>query len=320
MKRILFLALLGLVACHRPHHPDVDSNAVISVNGETMGLSEFNQELSRETESTDASSPTPQQLEPVKRALVKTLVDRMLLLQDARERNVAVSADEVDRALLRIRSDYPTEGFDEALQQGHLSLAELKAKTAALLTEEKLFAQVVYPRVALTEEEIRAYYDAHPNEFAEPEEVHAAQIVVKELDEAKRIQQLLRHGQKFSDLARKYSLSADAKVGGDLGWFPRGVMPKAFDDACFALPVGRVSDVVTSEYGFHLFKVLEKRPAVQKDFSQVRAEIEKKLLAQKRAKAQTDYLQSLRDKAQIHINEAALAAATGRAAPPADKP
>ena len=311
MKRIWLCAVLLLAGCHRAHVAAEDPNTVISVNGETMSAEAFNRELSRETESTDAAPPTAEQLEPVKRALVQTLIERMLLLQDAREKGITVSPEEVDRSVLRIRSDYPTGQFDDALSQGHLSLSELKKKTEALLTIEKLFEQVVYSRVALTEEEIRQYYDAHADEFQEPEQVHAAQIVVKELDDAKRIQQLLRQGQKFPDLARKYSLSADAKVGGDLGWFPRGVMPKVFDDTCFKLGVGQTSDVVPSEYGFHLFKVLDKRPAVRKDFAQVRGEVEKKLLRAKRLQAQADYVQALRAKAQIHINEAALQAATG---------
>jgi peptidyl-prolyl cis-trans isomerase C len=311
MKRLWLVSLLVLAACHRTRAPAEDPNTVLSVNGETLSVDAFNQELSRETESTDQAPPTSEQLEPVKRALAQTLIERMLLVQDARERMVAVSPEEVDRSVLRIRADYPTDQFDDALSQGHLSLAELKKKTATLLTIEKLFEQVVYARVALTEEEIRQYYDAHTDEFQEPEQVHAAQIVVKELDEAKRIQQLLRQGQKLPDLARKYSLSADAKVGGDLGWFPRGVMPKVFDDTCFKLGVGQTSDVVASEYGFHLFKVLDKRAAVRKDFSQVRAEVEKKLIGAKRLQAQADYVQALRAKAQIHINEAALQAAMG---------
>ena len=64
-----------------------------------------------------------------------------------------------------------------------------------------------------------------------------------------------------ANLARKHSLSPDAKQGGDLGWFERGAMPPIFEQVCFALPEGKVSDVVASSYGFHLFKVIGRRPA-----------------------------------------------------------
>jgi peptidyl-prolyl cis-trans isomerase C/foldase protein PrsA len=177
-----------------------------------------------------------------------------------------------------------------------------------LLVTEKLFQEHVYARVAVTEGEIRSHYEAHRDEFREPEQVHAAQIVVKGLDDAKRVQQQLRSGKKFADMARKYSLSPDAKVGGDLGFFPRGVMPPQFDEVAFKLGVNQVSDVVTTDYGFHLFKVLEKRPPRAGDLPEARTRIQEKLLKEKREQAQLEYLQSLWRKAKIYINERALAA------------
>jgi peptidyl-prolyl cis-trans isomerase C/foldase protein PrsA len=304
----LALGLLVLAGCHRMKQHRDDPAVIATVNGERLTRAEFEHQLSREIESTDSAPPTAEQLAPIKKALLDTLVKRMLLLQVAREKNVTVPPAAVDRAVLRIRADYPTDGFDQALSQAHLSLAELKKDQEASLTVLALFEREVYPRVGVTEAEIHDEFDAHEADFSEPEQVHAAQIVVKELDEAKRVQQLLRQGHKFADLARKYSLSADAKVGGDLGFFPRGQMPPPFDEVCFKLGVGQVSDVVATEYGFHLFKVLAKRPARKQDFAQVRQEIERRLLDRKREKAQADYVQALEAKAQIHVNEAVLAA------------
>jgi peptidyl-prolyl cis-trans isomerase C len=217
-----------------------------------------------------------------------------------------VSPEEVDRRVMRVSSDYPAEGFSEALSQGQLTLAELKQKTLQLLSIEKLFEQHVYPRVAVTEEELRDYYEARKDELAEPEQVRASQIVVKGVDEARRIQAQLKEGKKFADLARKYSLSADAKVGGDLGFFRRGVMPEKFDEVAFSLGVGQTSDVVETEYGFHLFKVVERRPARKKELNEVRKQIETKLLEEKRSRAQADYLKALKDRAQIQVSEATL--------------
>jgi peptidyl-prolyl cis-trans isomerase C/foldase protein PrsA len=198
-------------------------------------------------------------------------------------------------------------------------MAELKARESARLIIEKLFANEVYTRVAVTEEELRGYYTAHEAEFSEPEQVRAAQIVVKGLDEARRLQVQLRAGKKFADLARRYSLSADAKVGGDLGFFPRGQMPPAFDEVVFRLPVGQVSDVVETEYGYHLFRVQERKPGRKLEFLEVRGQVEQRLLAQKRAEAQRAYEQELRAKAKIFVNEAALQAIRGRPVPPAAK-
>ena len=305
------LMLAFAVGCPARKKNDFATDVIAMVNGETLSRRDFGHELSRELEALGVDpAPTPEQVEPLKKALLQNVVERTLLLQAAKAANLAATPEEVDREVLRIGADFPSEGFNEALNEGQLSMAELKQKTAALLTIEKLFTENVYPRVGVTEEEIHTYFTEHTAEFLEPEEVRAAQIVVKGLDEAKRLQVQLRAGKKFADLARKYSLSADAKVGGDLGYFPRGVMPPEFDEVAFRLAPNQTSDVVTSAYGFHLFKILDKRPAHRRGFAQVRAEVEKRLVTTKRGQAQTDYVQALKDKAQVQINEPALQALT----------
>jgi peptidyl-prolyl cis-trans isomerase C len=307
------LALLGvlLAACPKEAKPKVEPDVVASVNGETLGRTDFEHELSREVQSPDGeSTPSPDELALYKRTVLDNLVERSLLLQAAKQAGITVSPEEIDRGVLRISSDYPAEGFDEALAESQVPLAELKQKTAALLTIEKLFDTEVYPRVALTEDEIRKYFDEHQAQFQEPEEVHAQQIVVKDLEDAKHVQQLLRQGKKFPDLARKYSLSADAKLGGDLGFFKRGVMPPAFDQVAFKLEVGQVSEIITTPYGYHLFKVLEKRSARKVELPEVRVEVERRLLAEKRGDAQRLFVKTLREKADVKINEQTLLAIT----------
>lgn len=317
---VLALAVVatGLAGCEQAKKLEPDVNVVATVNGEVLGRTEFEQELWRELASTDAAQRTPEEIEPFKRALLDTLVERMLLLQAARQAQITATDEEVDRGVLRMSGDYPTEDFNEVLARGQLSLAELRARVATRLTIEKLFTHHVYPRVAVTEEELRTYYAAHEADFHEPERVHAAQLVVKGLDEARKLQAQLRAGKKFSDLARLYSLSADAKLGGDLGYFPRGQMPPAFDEVVFRLGVGQVSDVVSTEYGYHLFKVLDRKPARKRDFAEVRGQVEAKLLERKRAEAQEAFTAELREKAKVVVNEATLQTIQGRPAPRAE--
>ncbi len=309
----LLLAAACLCGCPEQQKDKEDPNVVAMVNGEILSRSDFEHELARELKSIDPVEPhTPEQVDPFKRSLAQTLIDRMLLTQDARKNNVTVSPEEIDRGLLRISSDYPAEGFNEALTQGQLSMAEMKARTAVMLSIEKLFQEHVYPRVAVTEEEIRRHFEAHTAEFQEPEEVRAAQIVVKGLDDAKKLQAQLRAGKKFAELARKYSLSADAKVGGDLGFFARGVMPPRFDEVCFSLAVGAISDIVESEYGFHIFRVMERRPARKKELAEVRKVVEDRLLKERRSQAEAEYLKALKDKATVKVNEQTLQSITGK--------
>jgi peptidyl-prolyl cis-trans isomerase C/foldase protein PrsA len=304
---------LSVAGCREKKSSAFDEGVVALVNGEIISRADFEKELLRDLQGIEPAEPrSPEQIEPIRRAQLETLVERALLLQEANKLNVRATPEEIDRRVMRLSADYPAEGFDAALAQGRMSMAELKRDTAALLTIEKLFDEHVYPRVAVTEEEIRGFYEEHEAEFQQPEEVRAQQIVVRTLEEARKLQQLLRQGRKFSDLARKYSLSADARVGGDLGFFPRGVMPSAFDEVAFKLAVGQVSDVVTTDYGFHLFKVLERRPAQKRELAEVRGQVEQKLLKVKRVDAQRAFVAQLKQKAQISVNEAVLQSITGR--------
>jgi peptidyl-prolyl cis-trans isomerase C/foldase protein PrsA len=92
-------------------------------------------------------------------------------------------------------------------------------------------------------------------------------------------------------------------------------MPPAFDEVVFKLPVGQVSDVVSTEYGYHLFRVQERKPARKREFSEVRQLVEMKLLEKKRAEAQAAFEKELRDKAQVQVNEATLQAIRGKPVP-----
>ncbi|MCQ2070265.1 MAG: peptidyl-prolyl cis-trans isomerase [archaeon] len=88
--------------------------------------------------------------------------------------------------------------------------------------------------------------------------VHAAHILVKRQDDAKKIKEQVDAGQNFGELAKKFSTCPSKKKGGDLGWFERGQMVKPFEDACFNGKTGDVS-LVRTEFGWHVIKVLEQK-------------------------------------------------------------
>jgi peptidyl-prolyl cis-trans isomerase C len=315
VRRAAALAMaVALAGCPEQAGPTQDPNAILAVNGEVVPRADFELELSRELASSEGGPQrTPEQLEPYKQALVETLIERTLLLQAAARQGVTVTPEEVDRRILALSSEYPAESFEGALAQAQTTRTELEKKTRAQLTIEKLVREQVYARVAVTEETIRGHYEEHAADYAEEESVHAAQIVVKGLDEAKRLQGLLWNGKKFQDLARKYSLSPEARVGGDLGFFARGVMPGQFDQVVFGLAVGQVSDVIATDFGFHLFKVLEKKPARKKELPEVRDQIEESLLKELHSKEQDNFVKDLRSKAEVKVNAVALQSVTGRA-------
>lgn len=311
MRRLglaLLLCLAG-AACHtgkpQPPPPDV----VATVNGEPVSAGQLQKALVRGRRDNENLTPrTGEDESAFRKATLDDLIDERLLLQAARAASVAVAPERVERELLRLRADYPGKTFDQALAEGAQTNEELREQIKNQLTIEEYFARQVFARVAVTDTDVEAYYQAHKESFARPEEVHAEQILVDDADTAKRVQGDLKRGERFEELARRYSRSPDAKVGGDLGFFGRGVMPAVFDQVCFGLKANQVSEVVASPYGFHLFKVLERRAAATPALAEVRERVEAELRSQREAAAQAAKVEELRKKAKVEINQKVLAA------------
>ena len=223
---------------------------------------------------------------------------------EARRLGVFVSPAEVDAAMSSYRLDYPDDEavLHEMLEERGLSMQEWQAELRESLTLEALLDKAVYPKVTVSEDEVSQYYETHREEFNRPAQVRARQIVVADEVEGQRLLGLLRQGEDFASLAHQYSLSPEASEGGDLGFFSQGKMPPEFDAVVFDLPVGKISDLVKSEYGYHIVLVEEKRKADRLDRLEAGEEIRHQLLLKKRETAYHAWLQGLRSEAQITVD------------------
>jgi peptidyl-prolyl cis-trans isomerase C/foldase protein PrsA len=256
----------------------------------------------------DAGQPEASDPQKLARALLEPLIDRQILASHARAARIVVSEAEVQRATEVLAEDARAGGqkFSDQLAQDGQTLEALSDETRERLLAEKFVAselKVEKPSPA----DVRQYFEAHRAEFERPEEVRALQIVVASAEEAKNLLEQVRRGASFEEMARAHSLSPDGKKGGDLGFFAKGTMPLVFDDTCFSLRPGQISGVVPSRYGFHLFKLLEKRSARKRSFEESRPVVERRLLAERRLAAERALLSSLRAKAAVKVDDAALA-------------
>jgi len=146
---------------------------------------------------------------------------------------------------------------------------------------------------SVTDADLEKYYRRNRGAYEVQEQVHAAHILIKVPENAdqatreakrKQIDEVLakaKAGEDFAALAKRYSEDSSKNSGGDLGFFPRGRMVKPFEDAAFSLPVGEISDVVTSQFGYHIIKVLELREARVKELDEVLDEVTAGAKAQK---------------------------------------
>jgi peptidyl-prolyl cis-trans isomerase C len=308
----LALAASAALACSRggggssPATPP-PPKPVALVNGEPISVEALSRELRQAGAGGEGEGPTP----VVRQRVLDGLVARALLLQQARARSIAVGQDLVERAFLRVRHEYPGTHFDDLLAQERISQGELKARLREQLTLERLFHDEVFTRIQVGDADVERWFGEHPDDFAAPDQVRVQQVVVATRDEAAQVRDRLRRDpSRFAEVARANSIAPEGKNGGDLGWVGRGAgFPEVFD-ACFAMPLQTISDVTPSPYGFHVFRVVERRAAARRPLDQVRGEIRERLLRDRRAAAQEEYVASLRARASIQIDQPALAAVT----------
>jgi len=241
----------------------------------------------------------------LQRAFLTQMIDRELTLGEARRRGITVTPAELAAAVDEYRRDFPQGGLEAFLGERGLTLAEWQAELLESLTQQKLIDQVVGGRSRVSEQEIDRYYQQHREEFARPVQVRARQIVVAEPAAGEQLLAQLRRGGDFPTLAREHSLSPDAALGGDLGFFGREEMPPAFE-VVFTLPVGKPSALVKSEYGYHIFLVEEQRPAQRLSRQEAERQIRAQLEAERREGFYQEWLQGLRGQTAIAVDWAQL--------------
>lgn len=309
------LAALGLFAvagfgCKRKAPaPPPPPPAAAMVNGAPIPVSALQAEIDRVRRDEDKDAKVaPQDLPKLARALLDELIVRTIVLQRAKAAGFSVSEAEVQRATDALADDARKGGaaWNEQLARAGQNQEKLADEMREHLLAIKYVADQTSKERA-SAPEARAYYDAHKADFSDPESVHCLQIVTRTPDEAKSVLDQLRAGASFDKLARQVSTSPDGRNGGDLGWFPKGTMPKVFDDACFSLGTGKISGVVQSPYGYHVFKLIGRRPARVRAFNDVKTEVERRATAEKRAQAERELMKQLRGSAEVKVNESSFA-------------
>jgi parvulin-like peptidyl-prolyl isomerase len=305
--RASVLILLWVLSCSTTK-PEEDRRVVARVNDTPIYLASLQREMQRgRFDDDEGGLPTLATRQTQRRALLDNLIDRRLLFTEAEQQHVVVGIDEVETAYERTRTGWQADEIDALLQRKDITPAELKRELRDLLTIQKYLRDHLFARIAVTDKEISDYIEAHPEVQIQPEEVHALHIVVKTEEKAKDILSKVRRGLTFEDAAIQYSLSPEAKNRGDLGFFIRGSMPRVFDEVCFRLRPGEVSKVVASDYGYHLFKVVERRDEALKPVAQVRDTVEQMLRRDKQRQAHRDKVASLREAATVVIFNKELA-------------
>jgi peptidyl-prolyl cis-trans isomerase C len=290
-----------------PQLPDV----LARVNGEPVQKAEFDRVI-RNLELSNGPIP-PERRDEVLRNALDQLITYTLMTQEAKTQNVIVADAEIEARINQMRGPGSEADFKKALDARNMTLDQLRSDARVQLTIEKMMNAQVAGIAAATDTEARDFYAKNPDKFKQADTVRASHILLrvdpKTPDAARkqartRIESLLkraRSGEDFAALAKQHSQDGSARQGGDLGYFEREAMVPAFSQAAFSLKPGELSDIVTTDFGYHIIKVMDRKAAATVPYEQVSAQIVDFLSKQKKQQRASQFIDETRKRARIEV-------------------
>lgn len=275
---VVFLAGTVLAGCNR----GADGDVVATVNGEPITKDDLYREMYAQ-----AGQETLQQL-----------ITQTLILQEGKANGI-----EISEAAVKAR-------LDEVIESGFSSRDEfLEVLTAYNLKQEDIERQVRIQLVAekilddqieADEDEVRAYFEANREQFGQPERVKARHILLETREEAETVRAALVAGADFAEQAGENSKDIfTAGAGGNLGIINRGPTLQPWQQSLFELEEGALSDVLEGPTGFHVAEVLERHPAEDPSFVDVKDKVQRLLREQQMSMLYPTWVESLHAKADI---------------------
>ncbi|MEW6334017.1 MAG: peptidylprolyl isomerase [Thermodesulfobacteriota bacterium] len=294
--------LLLLLAACRVQEPPAPPPAAM-VNGEPIGAEEFLQRLEEHAALLNGKAVLkPEQKSSLKEEVLSRLIEERLVLHRARALSLAVGEAETETRIGDIRKDYGEDNFGALFGDGGIDYADWKRSLQRRMLLEKVIDREVNAKIQVTDAEAEQYFKTNRKRYVFAQRVRVTQIVIRDRDRAEGILKRLKAGEDFGKVARELSIGPEADRGGDLGFFERGTMPEAIDRVVFSLPVGKLSRVVRSPYGYHIFKVLEKDDAKRQGFAEMRERVRADVWKLKEAQAYERWIEDLKEKADIRIS------------------
>lgn len=253
-------------------------------------------------------------LNEFKENILKSLIEQEVLYQEATALGIKVDSEEINAELDNFKKKFETEAaFQKQISDMGYTEDAILSQIKESMTIQKYIDEKIMPTISITDEEIKNYYDTHPEEFEMPERVRASHILLKvepnasdvskaeTLKDIKDIKNKIDNGGNFAELAAENSECPSSAKGGDLGFFARGQMVKPFEDAAFALAPGEVSDVVETRFGYHLIKSEEKENATNIAYDDIKEKLGEKLKEDKFKEMFPTFIESIKADYKIEI-------------------
>ena len=286
---------------------------VAKVNGEEITKAQVTEAFNVAVEASGikAADLSPdQRLNGYRQILDELIMDKLVAKVASGE---TVSGEDVNAEIAKLKKQFPTEeAFEAQLKEAGQSPEKLHTAIETMLKQQRWMQSQIKDQESITEVDVKKFYDSNPDEFKNPETVKASHIlfmvkkddpedVVKQKEEAaKKAAARASKGEDFTSLAKELSEEPGAKdSGGDLGFFAKDRMVPEFAAAAFSQKPGDISAPVRTQFGWHVIKVTDKKPAGTVPFEEVKDQITAYLKSAKQREAVQAVLKNLKDSAQI---------------------
>jgi len=311
MCAVLAVAALAMTSAGATQTSVGDNPTIVTVNGDPVRTSQVRLMMQNLAAQLGQGQQEIDQ-QQLFQAATQQVIDTKLLAQEARRRDITADNATVDGIMGQIEQQTGgRESLDGFLESMGLDYDEFKANVTESVLVQNLIEQQIRPGVEVTDQEIQDFYTGNPQMFERPDQVRARHILIAveqgtddetKADAKARAEAARKRatgGEDFAALATELSEGPSAPNGGDLGFFSADRMVKPFSDAAFALEPGAISQVVETQFGYHVIKVEERRAASTQPLEEVREPLRNALVEQEVGEGVASLVERLRSEAKI---------------------
>ncbi|MCG2721574.1 MAG: peptidyl-prolyl cis-trans isomerase [Thermodesulfovibrionales bacterium] len=299
MKKILVAFLIMLLAI--PVY--AEETVVAVVNGTKLTMKELEGQVDRLIPRMTFHKNVPEEKRKnfYKQALDE-IINRELLYQDALAVGMKPDKDKVNAQSEKIRQRFKSEEeYKAALEKEGIKEETIRFQIEKEQLVQQLNEKKVVEASRVTEEQLKNYYDKNTAQFKQPESVKLKIITTKDEQKAKDIQEKIKAGDDFGEIAYNFSEDSYRVKSGDIGYIHKGRMLPDIETAAFKLKTGEVSDLIHTEDSWFLIKVEDKKPDQQLSFEEVKEKLKREIEADKARELSEKLIADLRAKAKIEV-------------------
>src|ERR1700722_2247932 len=293
----------------------VVEDVIVHVNDQIISRSDVERAVQQLAQENQQNNASPAEVADRQKNMLRDMIDQQLLLSRAKELNLNVDA-EVIRRLDDIRKQNhmeTMEDLEKAARSQGISFEDFKAQIRNSILTQQVVRDEVGRRLQMTQSQEQAYYEAHKQDFVQPEQIRLSEILVptaadandaavaQAQGKAEEVATKLKAGDKFEDLAKTYSGGQTAGQGGDLGMYKRGALAKVLEDQTFVLKAGESTVPIRTRQGFVILKVTEHPAAGVPPLKDVEQQVEEAMYSEQMQPALRAYLTKLREDSYVEI-------------------